>query len=264
MIKGFIFLVIALVSGSAFSKDSCSDLQGKKIFPSLNTKGGTVCFVREPILDDGTRVPIGLDGISLYYSAHGGVPVEAKGRGLPYDDTPGEIVDAFSMKIGRDQREKVFVIHSFEVRYSLVEPNSSGEFYSVSVFEPIGNILRQDERSTEWFGVGYSWLSDGQKRVWRFPYQSRKDVRKALDSPLALLMSSADSIPVRVKSKTYLFDESSIRGKTKKYLLEGDRAVVEEAGAGWCKIKYEGGVKPIRMWLMCSALDVEEQARRMN
>ncbi|WP_423369140.1 hypothetical protein [Burkholderia sp. LMG 32019] len=112
-------------------------------------------------MDDKTGSPIDLDGISLYYGAHGIVPVEVKGRGLLYDDTPGEIFDAFSLNIGRDQREKLFVIHSFEVRYSLVEPNSLGKFYSDSVFEPVGSTLRQDKRSTDWFGVGYRWLSDG-------------------------------------------------------------------------------------------------------
>ncbi|HIC7207782.1 hypothetical protein [Burkholderia stabilis] len=251
-------MVIVLLSGSVFAKDVCSDIQGEQIYPSLNITGGLVCFVREPILDNKTGVPIGLDGISLYYAANGNVPVEAEGRGLLYDDTPGEIIDAFSMKVGHDHREKVFVIHSFEVRYSLVESNSSGKFYSVSVFEPVGNILHQDERSTDWFGVGYSWLSDGQRRVWKFPYQSRKDVQQALESNFASLMSEGKGIPVRVKSKTYLFDGSSIRNKTKKYLIEGDEAMVEEVTAGWCKINYSSGVKPIKMWLMCAALEVED------
>ncbi|HEM7889961.1 MULTISPECIES: hypothetical protein [Burkholderia] len=215
MIWGFVFLAVALMSNSVFAKSACSDLLGEQISPSLNTKVGAVCFVRKPMLDNKTGAPIGLDGISLYYAANGNVPVEAEGRGLLYDDTPGEIVDALSMRVGRDRQEKVFVIHSFEVRYSLMESNSSGRFYSVSVFEPIGDILHQDERSTEWFGVGYSWLSDGQKRVWKFPYQSRKDVRQALDSHFASLMSEGEGIPVRVKSKTYLFDGSSIRNKKK-------------------------------------------------
>lgn len=264
MIKNSIFLMIVIVSGSVCARSTCTDLQGRQSYPPLNIKGGTVCFVQDSILGDKTGVPVGLDGISLYYVADGSVPVKAEGRGLLYDDTPGEIMDAFSLTVGRDRREKVFVIHSFEVRNSLVEPDSSGKFYSVSVFEPIGNILRQDERSTDWFGVGYGWLSDGRKIVWKFPYQSRKDVRQAIDSPFALLMNGVNSIPVKVKSKAYLFDESSIRGRTKKYLIEGDRAMVKEVTAGWCKINYFGGAKPIEMWLMCSALDVEAKVRRMN
>ncbi len=262
MIRNFAFLVIVILSGSVFAKNVCSDIQGRQIYPPLNIKSGSVCFVREPILDDKTGVPIGLDGISLYYAANGNVPVEAEGRGLLYDDTPGEIIDAFSMRVGRDHREKVFVIHYFEVRHSLMEPNSSGKFYSVSVFDLVGNILRLDERSTDWFGVGYSWLSDGQRRVWKFPYQSRKDVRQALDSNFASLMSDGEGVPVKVKSKAYLFDGSGIRNKTRKYLIEGDRVVVEEVTAGWCKINYSGGVKPIRMWLMCAALEKEGEVQK--
>ncbi|WP_157658290.1 hypothetical protein [Burkholderia ubonensis] len=261
MIKGWVFVAIISISGSVCAKSACAGLQGRQSYPPLNMEGGAVCFVRESILDDKSGAPTGLDGISLYYAANGSVPVKAEGRGLLYDDTPGSIVDAFPLVVGRDHREKVFVIHNFEVRSSLEEPNSSGKFYSVSVFEVIGNILRQDERSTDWFGVGYGWLSDGQKIVWKFPYQSRKDVRQAIDSHFALLMDGGGSIPVKVKVKTYLFDEPNIRGGVSKYLVEGDRAVVEEVTAGWCKINYSGGAKAINMWLVCSALDVEEKVR---
>lgn len=264
MIKNWVFMMVISISGSVCARGTCADLQGRQSYPPLDMMGGTVCFVRESILDDKTGASIGLDGISLYYVANGGVPVKAEGRGLLYDDTPGEIVDAFSLMVGRDRREKVFVIHYFEARYSLVELNSSGKFYSVSVFEPIGNILRQDEHSTDWFGVGYSWLSDGQKIVWKFPYQSGKDVRQAVDSPFAMLMNGGSGISVKVKFKAYLFDEPNIRGRTKKYLIKGDRAVVEEVAAGWCKINYSEGANPINMWLMCDALDVEAKVKNVN
>ncbi|WP_429291413.1 hypothetical protein [Paraburkholderia sp. CI3] len=215
-------------------------------------------------MDDKTGGPSGLDGISLYFIANGNVPVEAEGRGLPYDDTPGEIVDAFSMNVGRDHQEEIFVVHSFEVRDSLAEPNSSGKFYSVSVFYPSGNILHQDERSTDWFGVGYSWLSDGKRVIYRFPYQTKADVQQAIDSPFASLMIDGGNIPVRVKTRSYLFEESNVRSKTKKYLVAGDRAVVEKIAAGWCQVNYSGGAKSIDMWLMCSALDVEAKTKKVN
>lgn len=262
MIKNFICLLLFIVSGCACAESTCSDLHGKQSYPPLSVRGGIVCFVQKAILDDKTGASSGLDGISVYYIANGNVPMEAEGRGLLYDDTPGEIIDAFSLRIGRDNHEKIFVIHYFEVRHSLVELNSSGKFYSVSVFEPFGSVLRQDERATDWFGVGYGWLADGQKVVSKFPYQSRKDVLRAINSPFALLMSGSGSIPVKVRRKSYLFDESSIRGKTRKYLIKGDRATVEEVTAGWCKINYFGGGKPIKMWMMCVALDVDGEVDR--
>lgn len=80
---------------------------------------------------------------------------------------------------------------------------------------------------------------------------------RAIRSPFAKLMSDRSSIPVKVRFKAYLYDESSIRGKTKKYLIEGDRAVVEEVTAGWCKVNYVKGRKITKMWLLCSALDAD-------
>lgn len=145
-----------------------------------------------------------------------------------------------------------------------MEPNSSGKFYSVSVFDPVGNILRRDERASDWFGADYSWLSDGRSVVYKFPYQSRKDVQQAIESPFTLLMSRDGLIPVRLKGKSYLFDGPNIRNKTRKYLIEGDRATVDKVTAGWCEVSYSGGAKPLEMWLPCSALDVDAQVNKLD
>ncbi|MCC8392453.1 hypothetical protein LJ656_07620 [Paraburkholderia sp. MMS20-SJTR3] len=262
MTKNLIFLLIVLLSSSAFAKSPCADIRGKQSYPPLNITGGAVCFVQEAISDDKTGAPSGLDGISLYYISNGNVPVKANGRGLLYDETPGEIVDAFSMNVGRDHREEIFVIHSMDVRDSLVEPNSSGKFYSVSVFYPSGNTLLRDDHASDWFGADYSWLSDGKRVIYKFPYQSKKDVQQAIESPFALFMIDNGNIPVRVKSKSYLFEEPNVRSETKKYLIVGDQAAVEQITAGWCQVNYLGGTRPIKMWLMCSALDVEAQAKK--
>ncbi|SAK74126.1 hypothetical protein [Caballeronia ptereochthonis] len=264
MIKNKIFLAIILISSSVCAKSTCADLHGQQSYKPLIMKNGTICFVQEPTLDPKTGAPLGTDSISLYYIANGNVPAKAEGRGLLYDETPGVIVDAFSRKVGRDHRDQVFVIHSMEVRNSLVEPNSSGKFYSVSVFYPSGNILHRDERASDWFGADYSWLSDGKRVIYRFPYMSKNDVQQAIDSPFASLMIDDSKTPVRVKFKSYLFEEPNVKSKTKKYLIAGDRAVVEKVTAGWCEVNYSGGAKRIDMWLMCSALDVESQTKNAN
>ncbi|MCA8064004.1 hypothetical protein [Burkholderia sp. AU38729] len=256
MINIFIVLISVFVSTSVWAKNACVDFLGEQSYPPLSIGSGVVCFVQEPVLDRKTGMFVGADSISLYYLSRNGFPIKAEGRGLLYDDTPGEIVDAFFLRVGRDRREKVFVIHSFDVRYSLVEKNSSGKFYSVSVFELAGDVLRQDEHAADWFGADYSWLSDGNRVVYRYPYQSRKDVRLAMKSSLALLINGGDAVRSKVKRKTYLFNEPNIRGGTKKYLIESDRVAVERATAGWCKVDYSGGAVPVKMWLLCSALDV--------
>lgn len=257
MIRVIIFLVLVFVGNSVYAKSKCDDINGKLIYPPLSMTGGMVCFVLEPVSDQKNEFPVGMDSISLFYIENGNVPVKAEGRGLLYDDTPGEIVDAFSLNIDHEYQEKLFVIHFMEVRDSLAEPDSSGKFYSVSVFSPAGGILRRDERASDWFGADYSWLSDGKKIIYRFPYQSRKDIRRAIDSPFASLMNGDDGIPVRVKFKTYLFEDPGVRSRTRKYLIKGDRAIVEKVTAGWCNISYSGGVQPLNMWSMCDALAVD-------
>ncbi|QTO44919.1 hypothetical protein [Burkholderia latens] len=256
MIKIILFWIfVLLVSGSARAKDTCADIHGEQAYPSLSIKKGVICFIVEPVLDSESHASIGVDSINLYYLANEGAPVRAEGRGLLYDETPGQIIDAFSMIVGGDRQEKIFVIHSVDIRTSLVEPNSSGKFYSVDVFYLAGNILRRDDRASEWFGSDYSYLSNGARVIYKYPYQSRIDVRQAIDSPFASLMSEGGGIPVRVKYKSYLADGPDIRSRTKRYLIAGDRATVGKATGGWCQVSHSGGTKLPEMWLTCAALE---------
>jgi len=264
MIGNFIGLIFAIAVGSAYAKGICDDFYHELSYPPLNINGGTICFVLEPVLDAKTKSPIGVNAISLYYIERGGAPAKAEGRGLLYDDAPGKIIDAFSLNVGRDRTENIFVIHSIDVRESLAEPNSSGEFYSVDVFDIKGKALRRDERVSDWFGSDYSFLSNGSRLVYKYPYQSRDDVRRATESPFALLMEGDSRIAVGVKHKAYLFGEPDIRNRTKKYLVKGERSVVEKITAGWCRINYSVGAKLLEMWLTCGALDPKLPAKKID
>lgn len=258
----FILLVPVLMADFVSAKSTCEDISGQQAHPPLSTRGGTVCFVQEPVLNIKSGAPVGMDSISLYFVESGGFPVRAEGRGVLYDDTPGNITDAFSLVV--DRQERVFVIHSVEIRNSLVEGNSSGYFYSVFVFDQIDGILRYDERASDWFGANYGWLSNGRAVTYRFPYQSREDVRLAMDSPFASLISEERVVRVRVNSKSFLFDGPDPADRTKKYLVKGERASVGKVSAGWCQIDYRGDAKLLRMWLRCDALDVEAQPKKAN
>lgn len=262
MIKNFALFAILLAGGTVYAKSTCADIQGQQKYPPLIAGNGTICFIQEPVLDPKTNAKTGSNAISLYLIVSGNAPVKAEGRGLLYDDTPGEIVDAFSSSIGAADRGRVFVIHSMDVRESLVEPNSSGKFYSVSVFNQSGNSLWRDDRASDWFGADYSWLSDGRKAIYRFPYQSKKDVQLAMNSPFASLMRVGGSIQVRLKEKSYLFDGPNVKGRTRKYLIKGDRATVDEATAGWCRVTYSGGQRALEMWTPCSSLDVDTKSKQ--
>jgi hypothetical protein len=256
MIRFCFFGIICLISSLAFAQHTCADIGGGQSYGALNVDGGVICFIKTRVTDPNAKTSLGVEAITLYYIHDGSAPVAAQGRSLPYHDTPGKIVDAFSSNIGKEHELRVFVIHSMEVRTSLAEPNSSGKFYSVSVFDPQGGVLRRDERASDWFGAGYSWLSDGNDIIYTFPYQTRQDVLRSIDSPLAALMVKDGFIPVRLKIKSYLFEVPNVADKTRKYLVKGDRATVDGVTAGWCRVHYSGGSISLEMWLMCNALSV--------
>ncbi|MEX3984675.1 hypothetical protein AB4Y45_37555 [Paraburkholderia sp. EG287A] len=259
MIKIWTFLVVVIISGSAWAKNTCSDIHLAQSYPPVSTSNGTICFVRERAVDPKTRTPIDADAISLYWISDGAAPVRSDGRGLLYDDSPGKIIDAFALSVGRDKKEMLFVIHSMKIRESLVEPNSSGIFFSIAVFDLVGSSLRRAERASEWFGVDYSWLSDGKRRIYKFPYQSRSDVMRAMYSPFISLMVRDGNISAQVIKRSYLHESPNIKDRTREYLIEGDQVVVEKTTAGWCKINYYGGKNPLEAWLMCDALGVNKK-----
>lgn len=260
MYKRYVICVLAMIAAPAYAASTCSALSGVEKFPPLHVRDGAICFVSEPVLDDNTGLPIGADAISLYYVPDGSAPVKAVGRGLHYDDTPGKVVDAFVENVGNRYGERVFIIHSLEVRNSLSEPNSSGNFYSVGVFNLTEHVLRRDERASDWFGAGYSWLSDGPRVVYRFPYRSRRDIQCALNSPFASLIGDDQDVWATIGRKVSLFDAPSVRDRTRKYLVAGDRVKITRITAGWCRVNYFGNVKPLEMWLTCSALDAEDRS----
>jgi len=145
------------------------------------------------------------------------------------------------------------------VRQSLVEPGSSGKFYSVSVFRETESSLRRDVRASDWFGADYSWFSKRGKIIYRFPYQSKKQVQVALNSPFFSLVAGARPVPVKIKQKSYLFEGPNAKGKTKGYLIKGDRATVNAATGGWCEITYADDQKPLEIWTLCDSLVVDAQ-----
>ena len=62
-----------------------------------------------------------------------------------------------------------------------------------------------------------------------------------------------------VKQKSHLYSNPTVSGKTKKYLIAGDKVTVGIQKADWCRINYSGGKEPLQMWIMCDALEVHQK-----
>jgi hypothetical protein len=257
MKKSFFSLLLFLFNGLALADSSCSDIPGKQSHAPLKITDGVVCFVEQASFDpqgDITSVEIEVHAI-----IEDSKPVKAINGGLISDGGHdlGTIVDAFTLNIDHDGKDEVIVIHSVEIRYTLAEQNSSGVFYDVTVFTQNENVLYRNERASEWFGHGYSWLSDGNKFIRKFPYLTKQSIKQAINSPYAGLLVRDEVIPVIVKRKSYFYESPMLYGKPTKYLIAGDKATVDRYTAGWCLVSYTSGKKPLQMWMMCDALELD-------
>jgi len=258
MKKIFFTLLLFLFSRIVLAGSSCSDIPGKQNHAPLKIKDGIVCFMEQPLLDENGEQFA--DAISVYFIPHKLKPIKADGRGFLYDYDAGKIVDVFELDIDHDGKNEVIVIHFSETRTSHAEPNSSGKFYSVYVFNRTDMGLRLNEHATEWFGSEYSWHSDGNKIVVEYPYLTQRSVRQVVASPFAALITRDEVIPVVVKQKSSLYIPGSYTytyEKTKKYLIVGDKAIVDKYTVGWCRINYSDGKESLQMWMMCNALEAE-------
>jgi len=255
--KTTLFSLLLLFSRVAFADSSCDDILGEQKYDPLKIKDGIVCFVEQPALDK-HNIQYGTETV-VYFIAHGQKPRKAEGEALFNEggNDPGKIVDAFELDVDHDGTEEIVVIQFVEVRGSLAEPNSSREFYSVYVFNNTDVGLRLNKHATDWFGSEYSWHSDGNKIVSEYPYLTQESVRQVVASPFAALIARDEVIPVIVKQKSSLYNAGSYTytfEKTKKYLIAGDKAMVDKYKAGWCQITYSGGKKPLKMWIKCDVL----------
>ncbi|AZG14004.1 hypothetical protein [Cupriavidus pauculus] len=245
-----LIFLLAFGGSWAASAKECESIPHPQAFRSLITDRGTVCFAIEPVEPDSSD---GMSRITLYYLPHGAHAfTKSQGSGMMYDSSPGRIVDAFVAAV--DSHKRIFVIHALEVRSSLAEPNSSGNFYSVDVFEPTDAALLRDERASNWFGAGYSYISKPGEGRYKFPYLSRNDVLRALDSPFAPLMIHKVNIPARLKRKSFLFHYPMSGKQTQKYLTKGDRATVTEVRESWCRLSHPSHSTADSMWILCRHL----------
>jgi hypothetical protein len=255
MIKVLFTLLWLLVSGFALAGSPCNKIPGEQSHTPLKVDNGLVCFVEEPILDDNGN-PVA-KAISVYFVSSENKVVEVEFRGFMYDEDAGKIDDAFLLDINHDGKKEVVVIHSFQIRTSQAEPNSSGIVYSVKVFNQNKTNLKYNERASEWFGRSYSWFSDGRKTIYEYPYLSQRAIQQAANTPFAKLMMHDEIIPVIIKQKSHLYESSIGSDFTKKYLITGDKGTVDKGEAGLCRINYTGGKAPLQMWIMCDALAVD-------
>jgi len=204
-----------------------------------------LCFQYEAVKRDDLEFP---DIVALYTRSSFGV--SGKVNYFSGVSSPGVIHDVFLLSIAPDLGDRLFVIYR--------DPHPSrwfSELYQVAAFQLHEGSLGEDKGVSSFFGLSGDLFHDGVMHG--FPYKSRKEIEKAVNSALFRLVTSSGTVGGTVQGKTYLYEDiptADWNSVTSSYLIKGDQVSVTEATVGWCKIIYSAGVKPIEAWVSCDSI----------
>lgn len=233
--------------------NNCRGIGLREAYSSFDVDKVNACIVytKSDVQTEGqlSRDP---DGISLYSVVSSDTPKLV--YEFPYDGTEGKIIDAFFLPVGRGE-EMLFVIHH------IVAPDSWSrvrDIYDVSVFRVGADSLFLDKKLTRFFHLGGDEI-DRQGRVpYIYPYKDKSSVEKAAGSPLFRAIIADKEIPGTVLEKNVLYDGGSeplLQYSPKMYLIKGDKILVQDSWAGWCKISYQAKVKIVDKWMECKSIN---------
>jgi TPR repeat protein len=253
----------------------CYSIPGRNIRPPFYDRDdGTLCFVVQPMSEPSDNQQ---NGLTFYYiSKHKKTPQIAEiynekiNRLQSYYITPyGKVVDVFQLP----NSNEIYVIHSLKIASQNVEQNTSGEMFSVHVLDPSLSYFSLLERFTTWYGSGYSWQSDGNRIVYRFPYQTRHSIQKADSAPEDLSykpLKYSRIVPVTVKTDSYTYEEPSLKNKTKTILKKRERMIVSKYSGGWCRVVENCMVvdcknkKMEHRWMLCDGLKFDKESNKIE
>ncbi len=173
---------------------------------------------------------------------------------FPYAGTEGAITDAFLLPVGERGEEMLFVIHRMETPRAW-DPVS--DIYDVSAIRLEGGNLLLDKKRTRFFDLGGDSVDEQGRSTYIYPYKDRKSVEEAVGSPLFHIIIAGKKITGTILEKTFLYEGGSEpiqQSPTKMYLIDGDRVLVTDSTAGWCKVSYQTKIKMITKWTQCKSI----------
>jgi hypothetical protein len=254
MIKLVIFFGYLLVSTATAGSEGCSGIGLREAHSSMDVHGVKACFLytKADVKTEGqlSRDP---DEISLYSVIPSKDPELV--YEFPYAGTEGAITDAFFLPVAGAVEEMLFVIHRMEAPRSW-DPIS--DVYNVSVIRREGDALLLDKKRTRFFDLGGDTIDEQRRSTYIYPYKDKKSVEAAIGSPLFHSIIDNKKITGTILEKTFLYDGGSEplpQNSSKMYLIKGDRVLVEDSMAGWCRVSYQAKVKIIAKWAQCKSIN---------
>jgi hypothetical protein len=269
MLEPVFALLVLTASGLAMGDTPCSAIDGDDARPPLSVDNGTFCFKLQPLLDSKGNLVLGEDRQIHVYSIQQGREAVKLGE-LPYLARTGNVEDAFQLDVNQDGKNDVVVIHSAEIRRSHTGGCQTSPWYSTLVYMRKEAGFEYDGRASGWFGDGFDFVEgestpgietcDDDKLMYVHPYKTRDAVEKAISgSPFTSLTTDDTPLAATVIRKSWLSLYDDFDSKTNKYLIAGDKVLVNRVTKGVCQITYSGGKKPLQMWMQCDALKLDSE-----
>lgn len=254
MIKLILLLSFFFGSTAFASNEKCSNVGLREAYKSMSTNGLDICFAyTKSDVRAEKKLSSDPDEISLYSVAPSKKPKLI--FQFPYAGTEGTITDAFFFTAEGKFEETLFIIHRMEAPKSW---DSVSDIYSVSVFRWEGDSLLPDQKRTRFFDIGGDTIDEHGQSTYMYPYKDKKSIESAIASPLFLTVVADEKVTGTIMEKTFLHDGGSEplpEYSSKMYLIKGDRVLVEDTTAGWCRVLYQTKVKIIKKWAQCRSIN---------
>lgn len=254
MIKLMVFFVYLLGSMAVASHEECSGTGLREAYRSMDAQGVTACFFyTKADVQSEEQLSRDPDAISLYSV----ISSESQKfvYEFPYAGTQGTITDAFFLPVEGGREEMLFVIHRMEAPGTW---DSISDIYSVSVIRRKGDALFLDKKRTRFFDLGGDTVGEQGRSTYTYPYKDKKTVEETVSSQLFSSIIADKKITGTILEKTFLYEGASEplpQYSSKMYLIKGDRVLVKDSTAGWCKVSYQTKVKMITKWAQCKSIN---------
>jgi hypothetical protein len=250
MIRTLPVIGLFLLSAHTYAESlECAKLGATAAHPPLVADRVVMCMTFEPVTHQGFSEP---PEIAVYAAYENTTP--EKIYTLPDARTQSVIESAFTGTLAGEQ--------IFLVLYRMSTPSTwefTSDIYGVSAFRVVNSALAHDAALSRFFDMGGDRSASNTSFSYTYPYKTRDSINRALSTRLLRSLMANSSLSGTVITKAFLYeggDEPDVLPLSKMYLLKGDHVTVQDATAGWCKIKYVKKADTINKWMRCSALDV--------
>lgn len=248
-----LFFGCLLGSTAIAGNAGCNGIGLREAYSSLDIHGAKACFVYTMEAGNEEKHSRDPNGISLYSVTLFNSPKLV--YKFPRTGTKGEITEAFFLPVAGVDEEMLFVIHRMEAPRSW---DSISDIYNVSALRWESGALHLDQKRARFFDLGGDTIDEQGRSTFAYPYKDKKSVEAAISSPLFYSVIADNKITGTILEKTFLHDGDSEplpQKSSKMYLIKGDRVVVEDSMAGWCRVSYQPKVKIIKKWAQCKSIN---------